>query len=321
MRLRKEILILVGIIAVLSVYLYRRGDERTGYALPALPAAAAADFTRIEILRDGETVELTRHDDRWQVGPKGYLMDRKLAGDILEAVAGLKLSAVVAESKNYALYELDEARRVRVKAWGPDGLKRDFYVGKIAPSFRHTFVRLEGDERVFHALNAIRDRFVRSLDDMRDKAVLAFNTADIREIVLARGDRKLSLKRGPKPARPEDAPGAPAAAEAWLDPEGRVVADEKVDALLKPLSALSCEKFLPERSRSDFKDPVLAVTLKGGTGEHGFSLFAPAEKSEDKDAPGVSSASPEPFALAEFQATPLIQKADELIAAAAPATP
>jgi hypothetical protein len=323
MRLRKQVLILVGIIAVLSVYLYRRGDDRAGVALPAVPAAAAADFTRIEITRDGKTVELVRRDDRWQVGPKGYTVDRKFASDILTAVAGLKLSAVVAESKSYALYELDEERNVHVRAWVQDRLQRDFYVGKIAPSFRHTFVRLEGDERVFHAIDAIRDRFVRSLDDMRDKSVLAFNPAEITEIKLVRDGRELRLKRSadpnpkPNPDKSAEVP-APAAAEVWLGPDGQPNADAaKVEDFLKPLSTLNCEKYLPERAPADFQNPVLAVTLKAAV-DLTVSLFAPPSASEDKSSPGVSSASAEPFLLAEFQVTPLLQKADELLAAATP---
>jgi hypothetical protein len=71
----------------------------------------------------------------------------RLAQEMLDTLGGLTLTALVSESKNYALYELDDAQKANVKAWQGDQLKRDVDVGKAAPSFRHTFVRLAGDDR------------------------------------------------------------------------------------------------------------------------------------------------------------------------------
>jgi hypothetical protein len=144
---------------------------------------------------------------------------------------------------------------------------------------------------------------------MRDKTVLAFKPEEIQELQLTRPNRSLTLRRAP--AKTE---GAEAAVQpVWQGSEGQAVEAPAVADLLKRLSALNCDKFLPERSASDFSSPVLSIALKGA-GQVTFSLFAPGENAEDKSSPGVSSGSDEPFLLAEFQVTPLIQKADEVLA-------
>jgi hypothetical protein len=307
MRLRHKVLILAALIAALSVYLLRRGDEPA--RLPAPAPVAASEITRIEIARDQETLTLTRADDAWRIAPPGVAADRKLVGQMLEALAGLRLSAVVAETPSDALYELDAARRIRVRAWAGERPVRDLSIGKIAPSFRHTFVRLEGDARVFHAVDAFRDRFARTLEDMRDKTVLAFAPGEIAELTIGRGGRTIALKRAPAAAE-----GAP---PAWQGADGKAVDPAAVEELLRRLSALACDRFLAEAGAADLRDPVLTVALAGAK-THRLELFAPLPGSEEKSAPGRSSGAAEPFLLADHQAAPLFQKADEILSAAAP---
>ena len=60
---------------------------------------------------------------------------------MLSAIENLTLTALVSESKNYNLYDLNEEKRINVKAWQGENLKRDVDLGKTASSFRHTFVK------------------------------------------------------------------------------------------------------------------------------------------------------------------------------------
>jgi hypothetical protein len=68
-------------------------------------------------------------------------------------------------------------------------------VGKEAPSLQHTFVKIGGDERVFQARENLKMRFDQTLDDLRDKGVLAFDPADVHTIELNDGKRSLRLTR------------------------------------------------------------------------------------------------------------------------------
>jgi len=308
MKIKKEYLVLGVIILALAIYLYQRSTDRTQYTLPAVPALAAADISKIQLTRAAETVVILRKDGRWLVDPPGYPVEPRLAQEILDTLSGLTLTALVSESKNYALYELDDAKKVNVKAWHNDQLKRDFDVGKAAPSFRHTFVRLAGDERVFHGQDNFSFRFRTPIDDLRDKTVLAFNRPDLQEIRITRNGVPITLVR--TPARAEAPAAGPAAASAWQSSDGRPVNGDAVEAFLGELSNLQCDGFIDDRDKTAFSQPVYSVALKGPQ-EHVLDLFLPVGGEEGKDYPAVSSASAYPFHLTEDHARRLMKNPEE----------
>ena len=251
--------------------------------------------------RGAETVTLARQDGRWAIEPQGWPVDPKTAQEILEAIAALNLTALVSESKSYAVYELDDERKANVKAWQGDQLRREFDVGKAAPSFRHTFVRPAGDERVFHAQDNISFRFRMAVDDLRDKSVLAFTPEEIEEVRITQAGATATLTR----KKAEAPAGQPAPADAWLSADGRPADPAAVQSLLADLSNLSCEKFINDRDTASFEKPEAVIELKGAK-EHTLKIFAPLS-AEDKSRPAVSSGSDAPFTLAEHQLQQLMR--------------
>ena len=98
-KLKKEFIILGVIIVALSVYLFQRSGDRTRYTLPEVPALAASEITKIEITRAGQSVVLVRKDERWVIDPPGVAAAPKSVQEMLEALTGLTLTALVAESE------------------------------------------------------------------------------------------------------------------------------------------------------------------------------------------------------------------------------
>ena len=307
MQIKKEYLVLGVIILALAVYLYQRSTDRTHYTLPAVPALAAADISKIQMTRGAETVVLVRKDGRWLIDPPGYPADPRLAQEMLDTLSGLTLTALVSESKNYALYELDDAQKANVKAWQNGQLKRDIDVGKAAPSFRHTFVRLAGDDRVFHGRDNFSFRFRTRIEDLRDKTVLSFNRPDIQEIQINTDGDSLTLQRAPAPA--EAGPAGKAAANAWQTGDGRLASNTAIETLLNELSSLQADAFIDGRDKAAFGQPVYSIILKGPQ-EHSLSLFAPAGP-DGKDHPAASSGSAYPFSLSEDHARRVMKKPGE----------
>jgi hypothetical protein len=315
MKIRKEVVILGIVIAALSVYLLQRGQDRTRYTLPELPALAAADITKIEISRQNQVVQLTRRDGRWFIEPHGFAAAPKSVQDMLTALSGLSLTALVAESKNYALYELDDDNRIHVKAWQGDRLGRELDIGKVAPSFRHTFVRIAGDERVFHAQDNFRFYFMGGPEELRNKSVLAFQRADITEVEIAAADDTAVFRReagASQEAAGGKSAGAAESPETWARSDGSPADGVRLRQLIGELSDLQCERFLPETDRSGLGRPIYALTLRG-PGEHTLKIFAPA--GDDKSHPAVSSHSDQAFLLAEDQAQRLMVKPQTLLSA------
>lgn len=309
MKLKKEILILGVIIAALAVYLYQRSGDRTHYTLPTLPALKAADITKIQMTRGAETVVLVRKDGRWRIDPPGYPVDPRLVDEMLDTLSGLTLTALVSESGNFTLYELDEDQKANVKAWQNDQLKRDIDVGKAAPSFRHTFVRIAGDDRVYHGRDNFSFRFRTRIEDLRDKTVLAFDRQEIKEIQIAQGETRLTLVRAPAPA--ETPPAGQSPPGAWQTGDGRPANDTAVETILGAISNLQADGFIEDRDKASFGQPVYAVELKGAK-EHSLALFPPAG-GDSKDHPAVSSGSDFPFSLSEDHAKRIIKDPEEFI--------
>ena len=308
MKLKKEFIILGVIIAALTAYLFQRSGDRTRYTLPEVAALAASEITKIEITRAGRSVVLVRQGERWVIDPPGVAAAPKSVQEMLEALTGLTLTALVAESKNYSLYELDDENKIHVRAWQDGRLRRELDIGKTAPSYRHTFVRLAGDDRVYHARDNFRFRFTGGPEDLRDKTVLSFKRPDITEVRITSGSAEATFTRD------KDAdPGAPApeGASLWKGPAGATVNAARLNALIAALSDLTCEKFISDRGKENFGHPVFSITLVGDK-EHSLSIFAPSG-TDSGEHPAVSSASDSPFILAQDQAKTIMQDPAELL--------
>ena len=306
MKIKKEYIILPLVIIALSAYLVMRSSDRTQYQLPDIPQAAAKDISRLQITKGQTSIVINKKDDKWYIAPDEFPADANKVKNMLKAIEKLTLTALVSESKNYNLYDLDEEKKINVKAWQGENLRRDVDLGKTASSFRHTFVRPAGDERVFHARGNFKNNFDFSVDDLRDKLVLALNPADIQLIQVIKDQQTLTISKSQAPVvvdnteaekKSDPAPGAKKSV--WQAADGRPADETAVNQLLNAVSDLHCEKFINDRQKEDFTSPLFTLQLKGAQ-EYSLSIFS---KTADKDTdfPAVSSGSNYPFLLSGSQ--------------------
>ena len=315
MKVKKEYIVLAVLIIALSLYLVFRQQDRTQYELPVLQEVPASEITRMEILKPGGSpLALERKDDGWILLPEAYPAESGKVKGLLDSLVNLTLTALISESQNYERYGLGKEEKISVKGWAREKLKRDFDVGKAAPTSQHTFVLVAGDPRVFQARENLKARFDQTLDDLRDKTVFKFDPSSVEAIELSDGQKTLSLTRKQVPV--EVGPGqkkepAPGQAEGvWESPEGKVD-DSKVTQLLNALSNLKCRTYIYDQKKSDLKNPVYAVKVKGME-EHSLSLFAKNEKDKN-DHPAVSSQNESPFLLADHQAKQIMLATDQIV--------
>ncbi len=321
MKIKKEYIVLAAVIVALSVYLSARETDRTQYSLPELAGLSQEDITKVEITRPEGSVILERDGEEWRIEPEGHRADADRMKDILRTIAELTLTAMVSESKNYSRYNLGSENGIAVKAWSGDTLLREFRVGKPATSFRHTFVRLEGNDRVFHARENFRNRFETTASELRDKTVLAFDQDEIREIHIEKGKESVTLVRELEPVEPlESVPGenekspppaAGAAEEIWKTPEGTPGDTLHLDRMLRALSSLECEEFLEGRRREEFETPAYRIRLVG-TDTYTLDIF-PKENDEQKAYPALSSQNPGPFLLPGRKAEVLMKTPGDIL--------
>lgn len=324
MKVKIEYVVLVAVIAGLSAYLLTRQSDRTHYELPQLASIDTSAITRIEIAGPDGQVELTKADDSWSVGPQKYRADRAKVGPMIDTITGLNLTSLVSESKDNHRYELDDEKKIAVKAWGGAAVEREFDIGKEAPSFRHTFIRLAGDPNIYQASDNFRRKFEYSVEELRDKAILSFAASDVKEVKLSQGGETLSLLRKEVPLKQsgetdqsndpkvENTEAEPLKGKmSWLTDAGQPADSDKVDQLVAMLSQLSCDKYIPDKNKADFFDPMYTIEVKGQQ-TYTLTIFA-KEKDSDTFHPATSSEVSEAFELAEANAKRLMAAFEDIV--------
>ena len=318
--MKKEIVVLVAIIAAVGAYIVLQRSDQVQYQLPELALIAPDTITRIEISDGEEAVVLERAaDDTWQVGEAKYKADAHKAERIVEVISALRLSTLVAESEDYHRFALDPEQRVRVKAWVGEDLKRTFDVGKAADTFRHTFVKLEGDPRVYHAEKNFQEWFKVSTEDLRDKRVLSFDQAKIDRIVLTHKDQSAAfvraagtaeLEQGQASAKADEDSSENAVAGTWQSEAGVHADDTKVAALLSLLASLDCQRHLTENPTAA---PEFEITLHGEEETHTLTIYPKVEIDGQIVWPATSSQSASAFELPDWKAQDIITAPDDLL--------
>jgi len=319
MKLKKEYFILAAILVALILYLALHRSDRTHYQLPELSEISGKHISKLEITTAGNSIIFNQKDNTWNIEPNGYRADSTKVKNILNVIEKLKLTALVSESKNYIRYDLSNDKNIHVKAWQGQTLLREFDIGKTAPTFKHTFVKLPNDSNVYHARGDFRREFDRSVDDFRDKTVLSYAQNTIQGIEFSHEKETISLSRKEiLETLPEkkDAPAAKASKEAktktvWEDTKGHEMAPSKISSLLSFLSSLECERYLDDLKKEDFKNPIYTITLKG---EKEYSLLVFAKKDKNaKNYSAISSENESPFSLSDTQVDTIKSKLDEIL--------
>lgn len=318
MKLKKEYLILAAIMVALILYLVLHQSNRTHYQLPELPAVPGKKISKIEIKTPAKTIVLNKKDNTWTIGPEEYPADSTKIKNMLSAIENLKLTALVSESKNYIRYDLANEKNIRVKAWQGKTLSREFDVGKAAPTFKHTFVKVANDPNVYHARGDFRGKFDRTIDDLRDKSVLSFTQNSIREINLTHEKKTIALRQneiaessGEKKDQAKSASGDSKSKIVWEDTKGKPVDTSTVGSLLSFLNQLECETYMNDAKKSDFKNPAYSVVLNGET-EYSLLIFSKKDENAT-NYPAISSQNDDPFFLSDSQVDSIKSKLDNFL--------
>jgi Domain of unknown function (DUF4340) len=317
MKIKKEYIILLILIAALSVYLALRKPDRTHYQLPKVPDMAETDISKIEIDKGAGSIVLNKKGSGWEISPQGYSADTAKVKGLLNVLRDLTLTALVSETKDYNRYDLSADNKIRIRAWASNDLKRDLEVGKAAPTYRHTFVRMAGDDRVYHARGNFRGDIDQSVEDLRDKAVLSFDQGEIREISITKGDASLVLNRKEvsretktDQGKAAEGGGSDKAETVWENAEGKKADQKSVTNILSDLSNLKCEKYM-EGAKEDLKNPIYKIGLKGNK-DYQLSIFEKKEK-DGKAYPAVSSENGYPFLLSAWRLDKIMKDPEQLL--------
>lgn len=313
MKSKIEYIIPILIIIAISIYLFVQKSGKTHYTLPDIQKIEKNDISKVRIKKGDSIIALVKEDDKWFVGPKQFLADRSLVDEMLESIGGLTLSALVSESKNDSIYDLNEENRIEVEAYQKDTILRRINIGKPALSYRHTFVKLDNDHRIYHCQGNITNLFTKTIAELRDKEVLSINE-EITELVLEKGKLKITVRKLSIPPSTDIQTKKDTQEKGSMEPEIKWVIDKdiqvketEIDEIITTVSKLRCDNFIEDKTKEDFTSPDYTVSLKG-IKTYSISIF---DKTEDRYA-AVSSQSKYPFYIAEWQAKKIMKELDSL---------
>jgi hypothetical protein len=309
------------IILVLIGYLVLKKTDNVHYKIPKIDPVKKADIDRIEIKKANKTIILAKKDSQWVLEPKGFSTDTEKVTQISDTICQLTLTDLASKSKNYALYELDQEKGIQVKAFQKGKVIREFEVGKAAPTYGHTFVKLKDDDNIYYARDSFREQFDAKMDDFRDRLIMKVASDEVKEVTVETdGKTYVFIKKslGEPPAKPKDEKtGLPPKPNImWVSPDGEKTDRAAVDSLVEQVNDFFCMGFIEDKTKDDFKTQVPVYTLKlKGNKDYVVSFFQKAAKTgptEEEKYPAICSESPYPFYMSSWKAEQTMKKPGDL---------
>lgn len=319
MKVKKEYLLLILIIGVLSIYLLVQKANHEDPDVPKLASLDDSTVNRMVIAKSDKTIELSKADERWLIQPNEYPADTTKVKNMINAASKLTATALVSEAGMYERYGLDAAKRTTVKVFNGKELQREFSIGREAPTFQHTFVMLADDPNVYHARGNLTGTFNQTIDGLRDKKILTFDKAQITGIDIRKGGQSRSLaKKEVVVEKKSDDKADPSAsvqpAIEWSDTSGQAVETKSVESLLNTMSGLACDQFMADDAKASLADAAWTVTFNTGQKSYTISVFDKDDQTPPKYRASAST-SRFAFLLAESRVQNIEKTLDTLLKA------
>lgn len=303
--MKKEYIIPILIIIALAAYLVLRSTDQTNYELPSLEALENAKIDRLQVTTgENNPIEIEKKDEQWLIEPQGYPADKTKVKNMVEAAADLTVTELISESANYQRYELNDDKKINVKVFEGGNKAREFDLGRVAPTFKHTFARLAGNPNVYYVKGALKTTFDHTVKTLRDKTVLSFRVENVQGLEIQKGEMDLRIAKKEIPAEDDkkaednekkdteedNSSPPPEPKTQWQDEQDQPVDQASVDGLLGILSNLKCEQYLEDNAGDTLKNPTWTVTVKTDSDSHTLAVFLTADREENDRISATSSA-------------------------------
>lgn len=303
--MKKEYLIPILLILLFTAYLFLHKENKDAYTLPEIRKIDTTQVTGLVLEKKEGTVQFTRKDKQWVLTDKAYPADSALVELMLDGLRTLKLSALVSEKQDFKRYELDNENRILVRAMKGEDPVLEFSIGKTAPTQNHTFVMIKDDKNIYHAAGNLKSHFDKTVEDFRDKKVLEFKEASLKQVTLEKDGKSIILI-----AR-EEKKDKEQPVVSWAAEGGAKIDTQVVSTLLSSLSFLKCQKFLDSPTKAELEKtaPLCKIILEI---EGGLELILFNGEKEDH-VNGISSMNDYAFELSRFNGEEIISNMEKLL--------
>jgi hypothetical protein len=182
----------VGVLAILGGYAWWANRHPTSDKSPEdknspkILTLAADQITGIKLIRTGaDTVVLTKSGDKWQItAPQELPADSDAVNGLTGAVAPLTSDRLIEEKpQSLAPFGLDQPVS-EVDITTKDGQTRKLLFGSDTVSGSDTYAKLANDPKVYTIASYTKSSLDKSLNDLRDKRLMALNSDKITSVTL-----------------------------------------------------------------------------------------------------------------------------------------
>lgn len=239
------------------------GIVATGAIARVFDGVDASSVRRVQIVTAGTSVDLARSGDSWTAN--GFPADPAAVTRLLEVLPDLEIGDLTATNpSNHARMGVASGSATAVTFTLAEG-ERAILVGKGGQRFGTAYVRLPDSDEVYLMDGDLLGQTARSLDQWRDRTMIALDTAAVARVEVVRRGERYTLMRGDSTWTLEGGPEAQASA---------------VSGVLAELSSLVATGFLAEgdsiagldleattRAFSENGDLLGVITVGAGEGD------------------------------------------------------
>ncbi|MGA2141875.1 MAG: DUF4340 domain-containing protein [Brevinematales bacterium] len=307
MKNRTKYIVLSSVLAALVLVwvVLALNPERT-YQVPVVKAPA--NITGIEITRgSSEKITLVLTNGKWMLEPGGFFAQ---SGDVNDMTAQLKTFEISDLVSGGALvsYGLDTSNRIEIKAYDGNKAVLDFFMGKTALTYRHTYVQLINDPNVYQAKGTFYYAFNKDIDGLKTRSISEIYKDNLTQVTIKEGGSSYTLTAvNEKPAGTNDGTGIIHWQASW---KPGLLDDAKVAMFLQKLTPLTAAGLAP--GKMDINTPYLRqIEMK--TGKETLSLYIiRREETKDKNYIVGVQGNPCLFKITGAQGKDLLKSINEL---------
>jgi hypothetical protein len=164
-------------------------SSSTASATPKLLDVQEKNVQSIELKKkDGSTVALARNDDKWNItAPAEYRADQDAVTSLVSSLNPVSADSIVeekpAELTKYGL----AAPTLTVAVHTKEGKANELYFGDDVPAGSLVYARVNNDPKVYAVSSSVKSSLDKSVNDLRDKRLLTFDTNKLTRLELIAG--------------------------------------------------------------------------------------------------------------------------------------
>lgn len=195
----RSLIVAACILAALSgAVWWAKKHPESGSTTPATPPAPKladvpqAKVKQVDIARKGSPIlTLEAKNGRWSItAPEQFPADQEAVTSLLSSISPLNADTVVDEHpKDVTQFGLNDPSTT-VTVHETDGKTDQFFIGNDVPANSLVYVRIDSKPAVYAVTNSFKTSVDKSVNDLRDKRLLTFDTNKLTsvEIASAKGD-------------------------------------------------------------------------------------------------------------------------------------